>query len=292
MPATASRSSRPREHDAELVGGRRALGREPPVVGQASPPSYRPSAVCVLPTSTASSMAQVNQSRRSVGRHSRNELVRVGPRCFDGVAAAGRRPRISLASRRTGRRGAHASSRSVGAGRAEGAPMAEASGDRPAPARGAVEGQLGRRSSPSSRPITSGTTRPSPSRFAGPPGVRANIERYLAGFPGRRASRSTTRSPRATRSRRAGPARGTHTGEVAGIAATGKEVTVSGLTISRLEGDMVVEEWTTWDTLGMLVQLGAVAAGSRPETRPRSAPRGRPGRPLARRARPCRCDGR
>ena len=53
-------------------------------------------------------------------------------------------------------------------------------------------------------------------------------------------------------------ARGTHAGEISGIAATGKEVTVSGLTISTLVGGTVVEQWTTWDRLGMLVQLGAV----------------------------------
>ena len=29
------------------------------------------------------------------------------------------------------------------------------------------------------------------------------------------------------------------------------------------EGDMVIEGWTTWDTLGMLVQLGAVPAPAR-----------------------------
>ena len=44
------------------------------------------------------------------------------------------------------------------------------------------------------------------------------------------------------------------------LAPTGKEITVSGLTISRIENDMVIEEWATWDTLGMLVQLGAVPA--------------------------------
>ena len=55
-------------------------------------------------------------------------------------------------------------------------------------------------------------------------------------------------------------ARGTHADEIAGVAATGKEVTVSGLTISTLENGKVVEQWTTWDRLGMLVQLGAVPA--------------------------------
>lgn len=57
--------------------------------------------------------------------------------------------------------------------------------------------------------------------------------------------------------------RGTQTGEVAGIAPTGREVTVSGMTLSKLEGGMVVEEWTTWDTFGMLVQLGAIPEPAR-----------------------------
>jgi steroid delta-isomerase-like uncharacterized protein len=52
--------------------------------------------------------------------------------------------------------------------------------------------------------------------------------------------------------------RGTHTGELMGIAPTGKEVTVSGLTVSRLAGGKIVEEWELMDALGMLVQLGAV----------------------------------
>lgn len=52
--------------------------------------------------------------------------------------------------------------------------------------------------------------------------------------------------------------RGTHTGELMGIAPTGKEVTVSGLTVSRLGGGTIVEEWELIDALGMLVQLGAV----------------------------------
>ena len=52
--------------------------------------------------------------------------------------------------------------------------------------------------------------------------------------------------------------RGTHTGELMGIAPTGKEVTVSGMTISRLADGKIAEEWELMDALGMLVQLGAV----------------------------------
>jgi predicted ester cyclase len=43
-----------------------------------------------------------------------------------------------------------------------------------------------------------------------------------------------------------------------GIQPTGKQVTVSGLTISRLAGGKVVEEFRNWDTFGMLQQLDAI----------------------------------
>ena len=54
--------------------------------------------------------------------------------------------------------------------------------------------------------------------------------------------------------------RGVHEGELFGIAPTGKEATVTGITISRIENGKIAEEWTQWDTLGMLVQIGAVPA--------------------------------
>jgi len=98
-----------------------------------------------------------------------------------------------------------------------------------------------------------------PEPIRGPAGVRANIEKYVAGFPGGGITvddQIAEGDKVATR----WTGRGTHTGEMAGISPTGKEVTVSGLTLSRLENGMVVEEWTTWDTLGMLMQLGAVPA--------------------------------
>jgi len=98
-----------------------------------------------------------------------------------------------------------------------------------------------------------------PEPIRGPAGVRANIQQYIDGFSDARITvddQIAEGDKVATR----WTGRGTQTGEISGIAPTGKQVTVTGLTISRLEGGMVVEEWTTWDTLGMLVQLGAVPA--------------------------------
>ena len=55
-------------------------------------------------------------------------------------------------------------------------------------------------------------------------------------------------------------ARGTHEGDLLGIAPTGKQATVTGITIDRIVDGRFTESWTNWDTLGLLQQLGAVPA--------------------------------
>ena len=50
--------------------------------------------------------------------------------------------------------------------------------------------------------------------------------------------------------------RGTHQGELMGIPPTGKQVTITGITINRLSGGKVEEQWNSFDQLGMLQQLG------------------------------------
>ena len=52
--------------------------------------------------------------------------------------------------------------------------------------------------------------------------------------------------------------RGTHKGEYMGIAPTGKQVTVSGILIFRIEGSKIVEQWAEVDSMGMMQQLGVV----------------------------------
>ncbi len=51
--------------------------------------------------------------------------------------------------------------------------------------------------------------------------------------------------------------RGTQKGEIMGIAPTGKEMTVTGISILYIVGGRIAEEWTEMDMLGALQQLGA-----------------------------------
>lgn len=54
--------------------------------------------------------------------------------------------------------------------------------------------------------------------------------------------------------------RGTHRGELMGVPASGKEVTVPGITILRFAGGTCIERWNQADFLGMLQQIGAIPA--------------------------------
>src|SRR5215208_2186107 len=53
-------------------------------------------------------------------------------------------------------------------------------------------------------------------------------------------------------------ARGTHTGELMGVPPSGNRVEVAGITISRIEGGKVAEEWDSYDALGLMQQIGAI----------------------------------
>jgi steroid delta-isomerase-like uncharacterized protein len=55
-------------------------------------------------------------------------------------------------------------------------------------------------------------------------------------------------------------ARGTHQGDLMGIAPTGKQATVTGITVDRIVDGRFVESWTNWDTLGLMQQLGVIPA--------------------------------
>jgi steroid delta-isomerase-like uncharacterized protein len=52
--------------------------------------------------------------------------------------------------------------------------------------------------------------------------------------------------------------RGVHKGELNGIAPTGKQFAITGVTIVRFSNGKIVEGFVNWDALGLMRQLGVV----------------------------------
>ena len=93
----------------------------------------------------------------------------------------------------------------------------------------------------------------------GPAGLKELLGMYLRAFPGMQISiedqvadgdRVVTRFT----------SRGTHKGDLGGVAPTGKQVTVAAIAIDRFEGGKSVESWTSFDELAMMQQIGAIPA--------------------------------
>ena len=99
--------------------------------------------------------------------------------------------------------------------------------------------------------------RPEPT--VGPDGVIESARGYREAFPDLKVTVKQVVADGdyvATRWR----AKGTHKGDLFGIPPTGKETTVTGITMDQWADGKVAESWTNWDTLGLLQQLGAVPA--------------------------------
>ena len=54
---------------------------------------------------------------------------------------------------------------------------------------------------------------------------------------------------------------GTHKGEFMGIAPTNKKVSVDGITLNHIVNGKIMDSYISWDTLGLMRQLGAPALG-------------------------------
>lgn len=98
-----------------------------------------------------------------------------------------------------------------------------------------------------------------PEEVRGPSGVKELIAGYRAAFPD---IHMTIEDQIADGDRVVSRwrATGTHQGELMGIPGTGKQATVTGVTIDRIEDGRIAENWNYWDTLGLLQQLGAIPA--------------------------------
>jgi steroid delta-isomerase-like uncharacterized protein len=52
--------------------------------------------------------------------------------------------------------------------------------------------------------------------------------------------------------------RGVHSGDMAGVPATGRSVELTGINMFRVSDGRVVEQWAQLDMLGLLQQIGAI----------------------------------
>jgi steroid delta-isomerase-like uncharacterized protein len=96
-----------------------------------------------------------------------------------------------------------------------------------------------------------------PEPMIGPEAAKATISGYRTAFPDLRITieeQIADDQGVATR----WSAKGTHQGDLMGMGPTGKQATVTGITIDRIVDGRIAESWTNWDTLGMLQQLGVV----------------------------------
>src|SRR4030088_1350241 len=62
--------------------------------------------------------------------------------------------------------------------------------------------------------------------------------------------------------------KGTHTGPLGNIPATGKKTNVTGVIISKFENGKVVETWSLWDQLSLMQKVGVVPVPETPEKGP------------------------
>jgi steroid delta-isomerase-like uncharacterized protein len=91
----------------------------------------------------------------------------------------------------------------------------------------------------------------------GPDGIRRLVLAYRAAFPDVRFTvedQIAEGDQVVTR----WTARGTHQGPLMGLPATGKQATVTGITISRISGGKVIEDIVSYDAMGLMQQLGAI----------------------------------
>jgi steroid delta-isomerase-like uncharacterized protein len=96
-----------------------------------------------------------------------------------------------------------------------------------------------------------------PEAMIGPDAAKASIKGYRSAFPDLRLTiEEQIADDEAVATRWS--AKGTHQGDLMGMTPTGKQATVTGITIDKIVDGRIAESWTNWDTLGMLQQLGVV----------------------------------
>jgi steroid delta-isomerase-like uncharacterized protein len=54
-------------------------------------------------------------------------------------------------------------------------------------------------------------------------------------------------------------ARGTHRGEFMGVHTSGRRMEVSGMSMDRISGGRIIENWNNWEALELMRQIGAIS---------------------------------
>ena len=101
-----------------------------------------------------------------------------------------------------------------------------------------------------------------PERGSGPDSVRDHVQRLRAAFPGLTVTVEDTICEGDRVVTRV-TSRGTHRGPFAGAEPTGKSISWSGIIIRRFAAGRMVEQWSRYDLLALLQQIGALPADPR-----------------------------
>jgi len=97
----------------------------------------------------------------------------------------------------------------------------------------------------------------SPVEIRGPEGYKQDIIRFRSVFPDLHVTLEDIIAEEEKVVAR-WTARGTHTGPLRSFPPTGRQVTLTGIDIFRIEDGKIAEEWSNADGLGMLQQLGII----------------------------------
>jgi predicted ester cyclase len=95
-----------------------------------------------------------------------------------------------------------------------------------------------------------------PEEVRGPEGLKRQISMYRAAFPDVHFT-IEDEVAQGDKVVLRWTARGTHRGELMGLAPTGRAAKVTGVTIDKIADGKVVESWVEWDNLGLAQQIGA-----------------------------------
>ena len=99
----------------------------------------------------------------------------------------------------------------------------------------------------------------------GPEAYKRNVLLFLAGYPDLQFTIEDTIAEN-DKVVACWTISGTHKGDYMGIPATNKKVCVDGITIHHIASGKIMDSYSNWDALGMMQQLGVVAALGPPKS--------------------------